>query len=71
MMNFENSLILYAKTKYQKELSALSANELHNVVSSAVMAEISENWAKSQKKHNQNKCARNKAWPTSSVDYPQ
>ncbi len=57
MMNFENSLILYAKTKYQKELSALSANELHNVVSSAVMAEISENWAKSQKKHNQNKCA--------------
>ena len=57
MINFENSLILYAKTKYQKEVSELSANELHDVVSSAVMAEISENWAKSQNKSTQTRRA--------------
>lgn len=57
MINLENNLILFAKTKYQKELKELSANELHNVVSSAVMAEISERWAASEVKHNENKRA--------------
>ena len=57
MTNLENSLVLFAKTEYQKEIKDLSANELHNVVSSAVMAEISDRWAESQKKHNENKRA--------------
>ena len=57
MTNLENSLVLFAKTEYQREIKDLSANELHNVVSSAVMAEISDRWAESQKKHNENKRA--------------
>ena len=57
MKNLEISLVLFAKTEYQKEIKDLSANELHNVVSSAVMAEISDRWAESQKKHNENKRA--------------
>ena len=57
MINLEQNLVLFAKTKYQKNLKDLNANELHNVVSSAVMAEISENWATSEKKHNENKRA--------------
>lgn len=57
MINLEKSLILFAKQKYQKELKDLSANELHNVVSQAVMAEISDRWATSEVKHNENKRA--------------
>lgn len=56
-MCFEESLLLLCKQKYQKELKNLSANELHDVVSSAVMAEISDNWATSETKHNENKRA--------------
>ena len=57
MINLEKSLILFAKQKYQKELKDLSATELHNVVSQAVMAEISDRWATSEVKHNENKRA--------------
>ena len=51
MINLEKTLVLFAKTEYQKELKDLTANELHNVVSNAVMAEISDKWSASQKKH--------------------
>ena len=57
MINLEKTLVLFAKTEYQKELKDLTANELHNVVSNAVMAEISDNWATSQKKHREQRCA--------------
>ncbi len=57
MLNFENNLQTFAKTKYQKEISSLGANELHDVVSLAVMAQISENFAASQQKHNEKKRA--------------
>ena len=56
-MNLENNLVLFAKTMYQKEVKQLTASELHNVVSSAIMAEISDNWATSNTKHNQQKRA--------------
>ena len=57
MINLENNLVLFAKTMYQKEINKLNANELHNVVSNAIMAGISDDWATSQKKHNQQKRA--------------
>ena len=57
MINLEKTLVLFAKTEYQKELKDLTANELHNVVSNAVMAEISDNWSASQKKHSEQRCA--------------
>ena len=57
MINLEKTLVLFAKTEYQKELKDLTANELHNVVSNAVMAEISDKWSASQKKHREQRCA--------------
>ena len=57
MVDLEKALIIFAKTEYQKELKDLTANQLHNVVSNAVMAEISDNWANSQKKHKNQRCA--------------
>lgn len=52
MQGLEQNLILFAKTEYQKELSQLTANELHCVVSKSVMASISKAWSDSVKKHN-------------------
>lgn len=57
MIDLEKTLVLQSKLKYQKELKDLSANELHNVVSQAVMAEISDKWSASIKKHNEKKRA--------------
>ena len=57
MIGLEEALVLFAKTEYQKELKNLTANELHNVVSHAVMAEISDRWSASQQKHRQQRCA--------------
>ena len=53
MIDLEETLVLFAKAEYQKELKNLTANELHNVVSHAVMAEISDRWSASQQKHRQ------------------
>lgn len=53
--NMNNTIIdnlnLIAKTEYCKELEELSATELHAALGKAIMAEISENWAKSKKNH--------------------
>ena len=57
MIDLEETLVLFAKTEYQKELKNLNANELHNVVSRAVMAEISDRWSASRQKHRQHRCA--------------
>ena len=57
MIDLEETLVLFAKAEYQKELKNLTANELHNVVSHAVMAEISDRWSASQQKHRQQRCA--------------
>ena len=57
MIGLEEALVLFAKTEYQKELKNLNANELHNVVSRAVMAEISDRWSASRQKHRQQRCA--------------
>ena len=57
MIDLEKTLVLQSKLKYQKELKDLSANELHNVVSQAVMAEISDKWSASIKKHNEKRRA--------------
>ena len=48
MTELERDILLFAKTEYQKEIKDLSAQELHNVVSNAVMAHISSDWAKSE-----------------------
>ena len=42
---------LIAKTEYSKDLSELSATELHMCVGKAVTAHISSNWKKSKEKH--------------------
>lgn len=57
MIDFENSILLFAKTEYQKELKDLTPTELHNAVSHAVMAELSDNWSASEIKHNNNRRA--------------
>ena len=40
MTELERDILLFAKTEYQKEIKDLSAQELHNVVSNAVITPI-------------------------------
>lgn len=58
-MNFDllKNLKITAKNTYLKEISELSAPELHNVISKVIMGEISENWHKTQAEQLQKKQA--------------
>lgn len=52
-MNMEllNNLKITAKNYYLKEISQLSAPQLHNVVSKVIMGTIADNWHNSQERH--------------------
>lgn len=57
MTDLESKLKLLSSSQYQKELSALSVNELHFVVSKLLMAEISESWKNSRTAHEKSRRA--------------
>lgn len=48
---------IISKAKYQKELNELKSFELHNVISSAFLSVIADDWKKSKEKHLSNRCA--------------
>ena len=50
MSKIVNDAISLAKNKYLKSLSDLTANELHDVISTAVMGEIADDWMNSRNK---------------------
>lgn len=51
------SMSIFSRSMYQKELSELSPEELHYVTAAAVMNSISDNWNESRKKHHENRRA--------------
>ena len=57
MNNFKNNISLISKACYSKDVKDLKEVELHNCVSKAVMAEISENFKKSQQENNKKRRA--------------
>ena len=57
MSNFKNSIALFAKANYSKEIKDLTNIELHDCVSKAVMAHIGDNIKKSQLSHNEKRRA--------------
>lgn len=57
MNKITENAVIFAKSKYQKELSELLPFELHDVISSSVMADISNDWSESRKKNLENRCA--------------
>ena len=50
MSKIVNDAISLAKNKYLKSLNELTPNELHDVISTAVMGEIADNWMNSRNK---------------------
>ncbi len=50
MSQIVNDAIILAKNKYLKDIKELSSYELHDVISSAVMSYISDDWMKSRNK---------------------
>ena len=50
MSKIVNDAISLAKNKYLKSLNELTANELHDVISTAVMSEVADNWMNSKNK---------------------
>ena len=50
MSKIVDDAIMLAKSKYLKELKELAPNELHDVISTAVMSSISDNWMNSRNK---------------------
>ena len=48
MSKIVNEAIMIAKSKYLKDIKELSSYELHEVISSAVMSSISDNWKNSR-----------------------
>ena len=51
MNNLKNSIEILAKSNYNKEVAELTSEQLHDCVSRAVMANISDTVEKSQKSH--------------------
>lgn len=52
----ENAKVI-SKAKYQKELNELQSFELHDVISSAFLALIADDWKISKERHISNRCA--------------
>lgn len=48
---------IISKAKYQKELNELKHFELHDVISTAFLSAIADNWKKSKEKHISGRCA--------------
>ena len=57
MSQIVNEAIMLSKSKYLKDIKELSPYELHDVISSAVMSSISDNWQKSRNKRINNRTA--------------
>lgn len=57
MSKFKNNIELFAKADYAKNVEDLSAVQLHDCVSRAVMTDISDAYNRSQKAHNQKRRA--------------
>lgn len=56
-MNLSDSIKFLSKSKYQKEIGGLSPQQLHNVISEAVMTEITPDWQSSEQEHNKKRRA--------------
>ena len=50
MSKIVNDAISLAKSKYLKQINELTANELHDVISTSVMNDIADNWMNSKNK---------------------
>lgn len=48
---------IISKAKYQKELNELKSFELHDVISSAFLSVIADDWKESKEQHISNRCA--------------
>ncbi len=57
MSQIVNDAINLAKNKYLKEIKELSSYELHDVISSAIMSSISDNWQNSRNHRVKNRTA--------------
>ena len=57
MSQIVNEAIMLSKSKYLKDIKELSSYELHDVISSAVMSSISDNWQKSRNNRIKNRTA--------------
>lgn len=57
MSQIVNDAIKLAKSKYFKEINELSSYELHDVISTAVMSHISDDWKNSKDKRIKNRTA--------------
>ena len=57
MSQIVNDAIKLARSKYFKDINELSSYELHDVVSTAVMSHIAEDWKKSKDKRVKNRTA--------------
>ena len=57
MSQIVNDAINLAKSKFLKEIKELSSYELHDVISSAIMSSISENWQNSRNRRVENRTA--------------
>ncbi len=57
MSHIVNEAIMLSKSKYLKDIKELNSNELHDVISSAVMSSISENWKNSRNYRIKNRTA--------------
>lgn len=51
MTALQKNMELFAKAEYQKEICALTPEELHHVVARTIMAKCASNWATSQQLH--------------------
>lgn len=57
MSQIVNEAIMLSKSKYLKDIKELSSYELHDVISSAVMSSISDNWKNSRNSRIKNRTA--------------
>ena len=57
MSQIVNDAINLAKSKFLKEIKELSSYELHDVISSAIMSSISNNWQNSRNHRVKNRTA--------------
>ena len=57
MSQIVNEAIKIAKSKYFKDIKELNSNELHNVISTAVMSYIADDWKNSKDNRIKNRTA--------------
>ena len=57
MSQIVNEAIMLSKSKYLKDIKDLNSNELHDVISNAVMSSISDNWKNSRNQRIKNRTA--------------